>query len=163
MQIVPRKKQQSNRAMSLRDAMNQMFDESFWDPWKFWDNALPENQSGSSQIFIPNIDISEDSNNITIVADVPGYDTGNIEVTLNNNVLTFQGDMQEEKEEQDKKAQWYCKQCSSGSFYQKFTLPSHADAANIKCKSKNGKLTVIIPKRAEEKKLEGKKLPIETE
>lgn len=163
MQLVPRKKQQSNGAMSLRDAMNQMFDESFWDPWKFWDSAFPSVQSGSSQLFVPSIDISEDAKNITVVADVPGYDSDDIEVTLDENTLTLQGKMQEQKEGQDKDKKWLCKQCSSGSFYQKFTLPNYADASSIKCKAKNGKLTVTIPKKAEEKKLEGKKLPIETE
>ncbi len=162
MQLVPRKKQQSGDVISLRDAMNQMFDESFWDPWKFWDSALPAIQA-NNQMFVPSVDISEDDKQITVVADVPGYDPDDIEVTLDNNVLALQGKMQTEKEEQDKKKKWYCKQCSSGSFYQKFTLPSYADASSIKCKAKNGKLTVSIPKKAEEKKLEGKKLPIETE
>ena len=163
MQIIPRKKQQSHGAMSLHDAMNQMFDESFWDPWKFWDSALPSIQSSFNQMFVPSIDISEDVKNITVVADVPGYDTDDIEVTLNDNVLTLQGKMQEQKDEQDKDKKWLCKQCSSGSFYQKFTLPSYADAPGIKCKAKNGKLTVVIPKKVEKNQLTGKKLPIETE
>lgn len=163
MQIVPRKKQQSGGAMSLRDAMNQMFDESFWDPWKFWDSAFPTVQSGSDHMFVPNIDISEDAEHMNVVADVPGYDTDDIEVTLDHNDLTLQGNIQEEKQEHDKDKKWLCKQCSRGSFYQRFTLPSYVDSSGIKCKAKNGKLTITIPKKAEEKKPESKKLPIETE
>lgn len=163
MQIVPRKKQQTSGAVSLRDAMNQMFDESFWDPWKLWDSAFPTVQSSTSQMFVPSIDISEDEKNMTVVADVPGYDADDIDITLDNNVLTLQGKMQAEKEEQDKDKKWICKQCSSGSFYQRFTLPSYVDSSGIKCKSKNGKLTVTIPKKAKEETIEGKKLPIEIE
>lgn len=162
MQIVPRKKQQAGNAVTLRDAMNQIFDESFWDPWKLWDTTLPALQGGSSQQFFqPNFNISEDEKEILITADVPGYDAKDIEITLDDNVLTLQGKMQSETEEKDKKKKWYRKECCSGSFYQSFTLPTYAAAEDIKCKAKNGKLTVSVPKKQLPEKPAGKKLPID--
>jgi len=150
--------------MSLRDAMNQMFDESFWDPWKLWDSALPAFRGGfGQQCFVPSIDISENDKQITVVADIPGYDPEDIEASFNDNVLTLQGKMHEENEEQDEKKKWYRRECSSGSFYQQFALPSYAEGSGIKCKAKNGKLTVTIPKKAEKKESSSKKLEIEVD
>jgi HSP20 family protein len=68
--------------------------------------------------------------------------------------------MEEQKEEKDKK--WYRKEASRGSFYQQVTLPQGIDEKNVKCKMKNGKLTITVPKMTESKP-QGRTLSIETE
>lgn len=132
--------------------MSQMFDDSFWGQ--------------DASVYVPDVDISEDDKQIKIVADVPGYDPEDIDITLDDNVLTLEGSMTEESESKDEDKEnrrWYRKETASGHFFEQFRLPPYADESGIKCKAKNGKLTVTVPKKAgEEKRSGGKKLPIQT-
>ena len=57
---------------------------------------------------------------------------------------------------------WYRKECSCGSFYRQVSLPSSADEERIKCKAKNGKLTITIQKKPEAK-VDSKSLIIDVE
>lgn len=157
MQIVPRKKDQP-QPVSLRDAMNRLFDESFWDPFP----SLWGGERLMSRQFVPDMDVSETEKEIKVTADVPGYDPKDIDVTLNDSVLTISGTMAQEKEEEDKKQQWHCRQCASGSFVRQFSLPRSVQEDKISCKAKNGKLTIVIPKKKEEA-IQGKKLTIDVE
>ncbi len=164
MQIIPRKQQQQmssgSQALTLRDAMNQLFDESFWDPMHFFsESSLLPTRSQQWQ-FLPSFDIAETEKEIQVVADVPGYDAKDVSVNLENGVLSVEGKMEEQKEEQDKR--WYRREASHGSFRQKVTLPQGIDENNVKCKMKNGKLTVTIPK-THESKPQGRTLTIESE
>jgi HSP20 family protein len=164
MNIVPRKNRQNSNAISLRDAMNQMFNESFWDPWTLWDTGFPAlHEDFEKQMFVPRMDISEDDKQIKLSADVPGYDTKDIEVTFDDNILTIQGKMQTEKKEDDKNKKWYRRECSCGSFYQQFKLPAYADESGILCKAKNGKLTVTIPIKEVAGKTGTKQIPIDVD
>lgn len=149
-----------SQAVTLRDAMNQLFDESLWDPMRFFsENALLPATSQQWQ-FLPSFDVSETDKELQIVADIPGYDSENVRVNLENSVLTIEGKMEEQKEEKDKK--WYRKEASHGSFYQQVTLPQGIDEKNVKCRMKNGKLTITVPK-TQESKPQGRTLTIESE
>ena len=157
MRIVPYTKRQPS--------LSHVFHESFWDPWKLWDNALLSSsaRSGARTSFVPSIDVSENDSEITVVADVPGYDVDDIEVSVDDAVLTIQGSMQHENEDKDEKETWHRRECAYGSFYQQFSLPAYADEEGIQCKAKNGKLTVSIPKKEQEKQQKKKTLPIHVE
>jgi len=110
-------------------------------------------------MFLPKIDLCETEKEVQVVADLPGYDKENIEVTVEDGLLTISGTMHQEQEEQERK--YYCKQCSSGSFCRQISLPATAEEAKAECAMKNGKLTVTIPKRKEEEKGKGRTLKIQ--
>jgi HSP20 family protein len=79
-------------------------------------------------------------------ADVPGVDPTDIELQMENGVLTLRGERKSEvKEEKDN---YHRVERVTGSFYRRFTLPDTADAENISAKSVNGVLEVRIPKQA---------------
>lgn len=161
MHIVPRKKQQENSsAMTLRDAMNQLLEDSFWDPWHSWGSALAMQDRRS---FVPRVDVSEDDKQITVAADIPGYDPKDIDVTVDDSVLTIQGHMHNTAEKEDEKKQWYRRECCSGSFQQQFTLPPYSDEQNIRCSIKNGRLSIAIPKKKQSDTPKGRKLSIEAQ
>lgn len=162
MQLMPWKQQRqdgSQRAMTLRDAMNQLFDESFWDPMSFFSNSSSLLPSVSRQ-FLPSFDMSETDKEIQIVADVPGYDPKNVSVNLENGVLTIQGKMEEDREDKGKK--WYRREASHGSFFQQISVPQGLAEKDVKCKMKNGKLTISIAKPVDVQ-TSGKTLKIDTE
>jgi HSP20 family protein len=164
MQLIPRKQQRQtgsgSQALTLRDAMNQIFDESFWDPIRFFSEGSPLTSMTQQWQFLPSFDIAETDKELQVVADVPGYDSKDVNVNLENGVLTIEGKMEEQKEEKDKR--WYRKEASHGNFYQQVTLPQGIDEKNVKCKMKNGKLTITIPK-TQGSKPQGRTLTIETE
>lgn len=95
--------------------------------------------------WVPAVDIKEDSNQFVIFADLPGLERENIQVAMENNILTIKGERTEESKDLQKN---YSRiERVRGSFYRRFTLPDTADGSKIYAKMKNGVLEVVIPKK----------------
>lgn len=93
----------------------------------------------------PSVDIKEESDRFVVLADIPGVDPKDIEITMENGALTIHG---ERKSESDNKGEgWRRVERSRGTFYRRFALPDTADAQHIDAKSRDGVLEVTIPKR----------------
>jgi HSP20 family protein len=114
---------------------------------RFLSSSQPEADDGSSvatSAWTPAVDIKEEENQFLITADVPGVDPENIDVTMENGLLTIKG---ERKFESDVKENGYRRfERLHGTFYRRFSLPDYADADNISATCKNGVLTVTVPK-----------------
>ena len=93
----------------------------------------------------PSVDISENDKAFTLLADIPGVDPKNIEISMEKGVLTIKGERQSENVTEDENYRRVERQ--SGQFYRRFTLPDSADADKIEAKSEHGVLTVTIPKQ----------------
>jgi len=107
----------------------------------------------------PAVDIVEKDHVYEIIAELPGLDEKNIEVSLANGGLTIKGEKQEEKEE--KKKDYYLHERHFGSFERSFRVPEGVDASKIEASFKKGVLTVTLPKSAEAKQSE-KKITVKT-
>lgn len=118
-------------AVSLRDAMDRLFEESVVTPVK-------------SVVAMPKIDIKEKKDSVVVKAEVPGVAEEDIEVEITDNVMTISGEKKEEKEEE--KAGYHYKESHTGSFTRSFTLPSEVAADKADAEMKNGVLTITIPK-----------------
>lgn len=94
--------------------------------------------------WLPNIDVIEEEKQFVIKADVPGVPPKDIKISMNQNVLTIEGER--ESEHKEKKENFVRYERSKGSFYRRFTLPDMVDPENIVAKSKNGVLEITIPK-----------------
>jgi len=92
----------------------------------------------------PAVDIKEDENQFTILADIPGVDPKDIDVTMENGVLSIKGERSSEQVEESKGFRRI--ERSSGSFYRRFSLPDTADAEKIEAKCKDGVLNIVLPK-----------------
>jgi HSP20 family protein len=95
--------------------------------------------------WMPAVDIKEEDNRFLITADVPGVDPKNIEVTMENGVLTIKGERKQESEEE--RAGYRRIERSRGSFYRRFTMPDTADSDKIGARTRDGVLEIDIPKR----------------
>jgi HSP20 family protein len=104
-----------------------------------------ENGNVATANWAPAVDIKEDEKSFTLLADIPGVDPKDIEVTMDNNVLTVKGERQSEKKTEDENYKRVERQY--GAFYRRFTLPDTADAENIEAHSEHGVLKVTIPKK----------------
>jgi HSP20 family protein len=92
----------------------------------------------------PAVDVKEQDDAFVISADIPGVDPKNIEVHMEDGVLTIRGERNAEST--DEKDGYKRVERSYGSFYRRFSLPDSADAEKIKAKSNNGVLELTIPK-----------------
>jgi HSP20 family protein len=112
------------------------------------DKALADNDSDYSNVvtsrWSPAVDIKEEAARFLITADLPGVDPKDIEITMDNGVLTIRGERQSEAREE--KEGYKRVERVSGAFYRRFSLPDTADAERIEAKGKDGVLEVAIPK-----------------
>ena len=93
----------------------------------------------------PAVDIKEEDNRFLIKADIPGVDPKDIEITMEDGVLTIKGERVTEK---DEKREGYRRvERSRGTFYRRFSMPDTADAEKIEAKGRDGVLEIVIPKQ----------------
>jgi len=97
----------------------------------------------------PSVDISETKKHYLIKAELPEVEKDNVDVSVENGVLTISGERHYEAEEESETKHRI--ETMYGRFSRSFTLPGDADEAKISAKSKNGVLKVRIPKMAETK------------
>ena len=94
----------------------------------------------------PAVDIREEENRYLLSADIPGIARENIEITLEDGVLTLKGERTAESETDDRK--YRRRERLHGTFMRQFTLPETVDTQNISATVKDGVLDVVIPKQA---------------
>jgi HSP20 family protein len=111
------------------------------------DTRTAEGSSVATSDWVPAVDIKEEKDSFLIVADIPGVDPKDIEVHMENGMLTIKGEKESEKKEQ--REGYKRVERSFGSFYRRFSLPDSADAEKISAKSNHGVLEVRIGKKEE--------------
>jgi HSP20 family protein len=97
----------------------------------------------------PSADISETDTAYLIKAEIPGVNKEDVKVTIQNGMLTIQGERKMEKEEKDKK--FHRIERSYGSFMRSFRVPEDADESAVKAEFKDGVLNVTLTKSAKAK------------
>jgi HSP20 family protein len=93
----------------------------------------------------PAVDIKEEDGAYLVHADVPGVDPKDIELNMENSVLTLRGERRLESAKDE--GNYRRIERVTGTFYRRFTLPDTADAEHISAKYANGVLEVRIPKQ----------------
>jgi HSP20 family protein len=129
---------------ALQDRMNRLFAESF-----------PTRRGGESDEWVlggswaPLVDIYEADGQIVLKAEVQGVDPKDVDVRVENNVLTLKGERKFENEV--KRDDYHRVERAYGTFSRSFTLPSLVDTEKIKAEVKDGVLRVSLPKKEEAK------------
>ena len=106
--------------------------------------SSPEASSSPSVSWVPRVDIHEEKDRFVVLADVPGVEPKDIDITAENGVLTVRGERRAEKRETENGYERV--ERVSGAFLRRFTLPEGANTDSIKAKQTNGVLEVTIPK-----------------
>ncbi len=131
--------------------MNRLFDEAFTP-------AAPAGNGGRAPMLAPSVDVKETDKTIEVEAELPGVDEKDIQVTLEDDVLTIKGEKKLEKEESKKG--YYMSERSYGSFFRSITLPAGIEADKINATFAKGVLKISLPKpttaQAKTKKIEVK-------
>ncbi|MDD3814705.1 MAG: Hsp20/alpha crystallin family protein [Desulfocapsaceae bacterium] len=92
----------------------------------------------------PRLDVSETDKALEVVADLPGMDKKDINVSLDGDLLTIKGEKKEVKESKDK--HYHSIERRSGSFYRALRLPVDVENDKIEANFKDGVLTLTLPK-----------------
>lgn len=93
----------------------------------------------------PSVDITENEQAFVLHADIPGVKPEDIEVSMENGVLTIKGERK--TEDKTEKENFRRVERQYGMFYRRFTLPDTANAEKIEAHSEHGVLKVTIPKQ----------------
>jgi HSP20 family protein len=107
----------------------------------------------------PAVNILEGENGIKISADLPGMNAEDVEVTVEDGVLTIRGERR--FEEASEGETYHRVERRYGVFERNFTLPNSVDPAKIEARFNNGEMVVSLPKR-EESKPRSVKVKVET-
>ena len=94
--------------------------------------------------WVPAVDVSETDGEFQIKAEIPDVKKEDVKVTLEDGVLTIQGQRKQEKEEKGTK--YHRVERTYGSFVRSFTLPDLVDEAQVKAEFKDGVLNLQLPK-----------------
>ena len=119
--------------MTLREAMNQIFDDSFTRPF---------GMSASSAM--PAIDLYQDNDNVVVKAVLPGIKPDDVQISVTADVLTLKGEFSQENERKD--VTYHIREQRSGSFERAIRLPTDVQTDKAKAEFENGLLTITLPK-----------------
>lgn len=122
----------------LQDEVNRLFD-----------GSLGITRGSESYGWTPAVDVFEDTEGVTFKFDLPEVDSKDVDVRLEDGVLTVRG--QRKLEREDKREGYHRIERSYGVFARSFTLPATLEADKATAEQKNGVLRIFVPKRAEAK------------
>lgn len=125
-------------------AMDESFNRMLPAVFRQWPRLSFE-EGGTRLEWRPSADISETDKEYLIRAELPAVRKEDVKVTVDRGMITIQGERRQEKEEKGEKM--HRVERLYGSFERSFSLPDDANSEAIRCDSKDGVLTVHIPKQ----------------
>lgn len=127
---------------TLQDRMTRLFDEAWGRPRRGDEDFI----TGS---WLPPVDVRETKDALEITAELPGMEPADVEVAVENGVLTIKGARQFERASEGET--YHRVERSYGAFERSFTLPTNVDPERIQAVYRNGILGLTLPKREEAK------------
>jgi len=131
-----------NEMVSLRDAVNRLFEDSFIRP-----GAWPLPFDGGN--FNVPADIIETKDNVIVKMSAPGVKPEDLDISVVGDMLTIKGETK--SEEHFEEASYIRKERRFGSFQRTFSLPASVASDKAKAEFENGVLTLTLPKADEAK------------
>jgi HSP20 family protein len=122
--------------LAIQDEMNQVF-------------GRARQGQGGGRVWAPALDISERKDAYVVTVEVPGVNPDDLDITLEDGLLTIQGERQFTQESTEQ--QFHRVERRYGSFRRSITLPSQVQADSIEASFENGVLEVVVPKAEEAK------------
>lgn len=128
--------------MSLRNAMDRLFEDSFIRPTRLW----PELSTGDLSL---DLDMYQTDKDLVLKTAIPGLKPEEVDISLNGDVLTIKGEHKEEKEEKEK--DYLYKERRYGTFSRSVQIPVPVKSDKAEAVFDNGILTLVLPKAEEAK------------
>jgi HSP20 family protein len=125
--------------MTLREAMDRLFDDAFTRP-------LSPRDGGWAA---PAIDMYQTDNDVVVKAALPGFKADDVQINVTGEVLTIRGELKQEEEQ--KETSWHIREHRWGSFERSISLPTDVVSDKAQADFDNGILTITLPKAEEVK------------
>ena len=123
----------------LRGTMDRLFDDGFSRPWRL----IPASNGAVYEATFP-VEVSETEGEIEVKASLPGVKPEEVEITVQNDVLTIKAEHKDTSEE--KKRDYYRREIRYGAFHRSMSLPVSVDSDKAEAKYENGVLRLKLPK-----------------
>jgi HSP20 family protein len=138
---VPYRDDDRSPFLSLHREMNRVFDEFFRD----FDMRLPMMGGAGFNGGWPQLDVAETDKEVTVTAELPGLEEKDVELLLQDGMLTLKGEKRSETEDKGRQfsERYY------GRFERHIPLSAEVQADKAEARFKNGVLTVTLPKNPE--------------
>jgi len=107
---------------------------------------------------VPSMDVTETDKEIVIAAEMPGLERKDVDISIEDDVLTIRGEKKVETKKDDKDKNYHITERSYGMFYRALQLPPGVEPSKVQATMSNGVLKITIPKpaRSETRKIEVK-------
>lgn len=115
---------------------------------RLFSNMGDSESSGATAQWMPTVDIQEFDTRFQLFVDLPGVDPNEVEITLDNGVLSISGERHDLISSNDGEVVNRRSERTHGRFYRRFILPDTVDADNVKARGSNGVLEISIQKQA---------------
>lgn len=125
--------------MTLRDAMDRLFDDAFTRPFNF----------GGNNWSVPAVDMYQTDNEVVVKAALPGIKSDEVQINVTGEVLTIKGETRQNEEVKEKT--YHLREQRWGTFERSIALPTNVVADKAKADFENGVLTITLPKAEEAK------------
>ena len=126
--------------MTLRDAMDRLFDDAFTRPFSLM-------REGGTAWSSPAIDMYQTDNEVVVKAALPGMKADEVQINVTGDILTLKGELKHEEEKKDRS--WHVREHRWGAFERSITLPTGVISDKAKADFENGILTITLPKSEE--------------
>jgi len=123
-----------------------------WEPFNIFDEmdrAMSEFPSSHVRGFSPAMDVYQTKDAIMVETPLAGVDPNDVDISIENDVLTIKGEARKESEVDEK--DYYRKEIRTGGFFRSVALPAHVSSDKARASSKDGMLKIEIPKAPEAK------------
>ena len=141
-------KKEAKRPASLFDEMTSLFDRFPSHPFSMMNHPMWAGSAFPKMADItPSVDIFEEDDTIVVKADIPGISKKDLNVSIDENILTLSGE--KKQEEKVNKKNYHRVERSYGSFSRSFQLPGNIDRDKVKASFEDGVLKIRIPKTGE--------------
>ena len=128
----------SGSTLSLREAMDQLFNEAFTYPFGLMHSME-----------VPTIDMYQTDESVVVRASLPGVKPKAVQISVSGDVLTIKGEMKEKSDVKEKA--YHIREQRFGAFERTLSLPAPVQADQAKAEFEDGLLTITLPKLEEAK------------
>jgi HSP20 family protein len=125
--------------MTLREAMDRLFDDAFTRPINLRDGGWSS----------PAVDMYQTDDEVVVRAALPGFKSDEVQINVTGDVLTLRGETKHEEEQKERA--WHIREHRWGSFERSIALPTEVTADKAVADFENGILTITLPKAEEVK------------
>ena len=126
---------------------------------RMFEGGLTVEPLAESLGWMPAMEIAETDEAFVVTAEVPGINAKDVDISIDDGVLTLSGEKKEEHEEGKEGSKFHMWERRYGSFRRSFTLPQAVEADKVSARAADGILTVTLPK-TRKAKAQGRKIPV---